>query len=93
MPNPWLNEHKSTAAMNYFFIWLQLKKYRILGNFCGFLLGGMCLILVCVILALSLILTPSETDNVPISLITHLLGKKSYCTSKTLIKKDQGKTT
>jgi hypothetical protein len=23
MPNPWLNEHKSTAAMNYFFKYTQ----------------------------------------------------------------------
>jgi hypothetical protein len=27
MPNPWLNEHKSTAAMNYFLIlvWLRVR--------------------------------------------------------------------
>ena len=41
-----------------------------------------------------LILAPSETDNVTISLITHLLeGSDLYCTLKTSIKKEQGKTT
>jgi hypothetical protein len=74
------------------------------GYFGGFLSGDMCLVLMCEIIRfLNLIcsnLALSETNTILISLKTHLLKKKKQrkksdfcCTSKTSIKKEQGKTT
>jgi predicted ferric reductase len=80
MPDPWLNEHKSTAAMNYFLNWISNLEFQIMNlEFRMILLGFRIKDMVFALIRLWLKCKHEYTSFLIMIIVNTFLDRDNFC--------------